>query len=85
MLAGNRQQGVLTAAPGMALKDNEGSCISQGSLKSQNIWVVYIVREFVDDLQSVVQLPITGQQQLWMEAQGSSSYSVPQGKQVKRE
>ena len=43
-----------------------------------------IVREFVDDLQSVVQLPNNGQQQLWMEVQGSSSCSVPQGKQAKK-
>ena len=45
---------------------------------------LYIVREFVDDLQSVVQLPNNGQQQLWMEVQGPSSGSVPQGKQVKK-
>ena len=45
---------------------------------------LYIVREFVDDLQSVVQLPNNGQQQLWMEVQGSNSFSVLQGKQVKK-
>jgi hypothetical protein len=44
---------------------------------------LYIVRKFVDDLQSAVQLPNNGQQQLWMEVQGSSSCSAPQGKQVK--
>jgi len=41
-------------------------------------------RELVDDLQSVVQLPNSGQQQLRMEVQGSSSGSVPQGRQVKK-
>ena len=30
---------------------------------------LYIVWEFVDDLQSAVQLPNNGQQQLWMEVQ----------------
>ena len=45
----------------------------------------YIVREFVDDVQSVVQLPNNGQQQLWMGVQGSSSCSIPQGKQEKSE
>jgi hypothetical protein len=32
-------------------------CITQGSLESQNLWILYIVREFVDYLQFVVQLP----------------------------
>ena len=45
---------------------------------------LYIVREFVDDLQSIVQLPKNGQQQLWMEVQGSSSCSVPRGKQARK-
>jgi hypothetical protein len=35
-----------------------GWCISQGSLESQNLMgSLYIVKEFVDDLQSEVQLP----------------------------
>jgi hypothetical protein len=43
---------------------------------------LYIVKEFVDDLQSVVQLPtMVGSSCEW-EVQGSSSYSVPQGKQA---
>jgi hypothetical protein len=45
---------------------------------------LYIVREFVDDLQSADPTPNNGQQQLWMEVQGSSSFSVPQGKQAKK-
>jgi hypothetical protein len=45
---------------------------------------LYIVREFVDDLQSVVQLSNNVQQQLWIEVQESSSFSVPQGKQAKK-
>ena len=45
---------------------------------------LYIIREFVDDLQSVVQVPNNGQQQLQMEVQGSSSCLVPQGKQAKK-
>jgi hypothetical protein len=47
--------------------------------------IFYIVREFIDDLQSVVQLPNSGQQQLWIEIQGSSSCSVPQGKRAKKD
>ena len=45
---------------------------------------LYIVREIVDDLQSIVQFPNKGQQQLWMEVQGSSSFSVPGGKQARK-
>jgi hypothetical protein len=45
----------------------------------------YIVRGFVDDLQSVVQLPNNGQQQLLMEVQGSSSCLVPQANRQRRE
>ena len=45
---------------------------------------LYIVREFVNDLQSIVQLPNNDQQQLWMEVQGSSSFSVPRGKQARK-
>ena len=44
---------------------------------------LYIVREFTNDLQCVVQLPNNCQQQLWMEVQGSSSCSVPRGKQAR--
>jgi hypothetical protein len=45
---------------------------------------LYRVKGFVVDLQSVVQLLNNGQQQLWMEVQGSRSYSVPHGKQAKK-
>lgn len=45
---------------------------------------LYIVRGFVDDLQSEVQLPHNGQQKLWMEVQGFSSCSVLQGKKAKK-
>ena len=51
---------------------------------TEHIGSLYIVREFVNDLQSVVQLPNNGQQQLWMKVQGSSSCSVPQGKQARK-
>jgi len=43
---------------------------------------LYIVRELVDDLQYVVQLSNNDQLQLSMEVQGSSSGSVPRGKQA---
>jgi hypothetical protein len=43
---------------------------------------LYIVKEFIDDLESVVQLP-TKVSSSWKEAQGSSSCSVPKGKQAK--
>lgn len=45
---------------------------------------LYTVRGLVDDLQSVFQLPSNGQQQLWMEVQGSSSPSISQGRQAKK-
>ena len=45
---------------------------------------LYIERECVDHLQSAIQVPKNGQQQLWMEVQGSSSCSVPQGKRVEK-
>jgi len=38
---------------------------------------LYIVKELADDLQSVVQLLNHGQQQLWMEVQGSKSGLSP--------
>ena len=45
---------------------------------------LYVVREFVDDLQSVVQLPNSSQQQLLMEVQGSCSCSVLQSKPARK-
>ena len=46
---------------------------------------LYIVKEFIDDLQSAAQFPTIVQSQLWMEVQGSSSYSVSHGKQAKEQ
>ena len=46
---------------------------------------LYIVKEFIDDLQSAAQFPTIVQSQLWMEVQGSSSYSVSRGKQAKEQ
>ena len=46
---------------------------------------LYIVKEFIDDLQSAAQFPTIVQSQLWMEVQGSSSYSVSRSKQAKEQ
>jgi hypothetical protein len=46
---------------------------------------LYIVREFIDDLESAAQFPTMVQSQLWMEVQGSSSYSVSHSKQAKEQ
>jgi hypothetical protein len=46
---------------------------------------LYIVKEFIDDLQSAAQFPTMVQSQLWMEIQGSSSYSVSHSKQAKEQ
>jgi hypothetical protein len=60
-------------------------CWSAFSRATELMGSLYIVREFVDDLQSVVQLPNNEHQQLWIKVQGSSSCSVPQGTKVKSE
>jgi hypothetical protein len=46
---------------------------------------LYILKEFIDDLQSAAQFPTMVQSQLWMEVQGSISYLVSHSKQAKEQ
>jgi hypothetical protein len=58
-------------------------CISQGSLEHRTDGSSLYSKGICWWLRVCSQTPNIGQQQLWMEAQGSSSCSVPQDKQAK--
>ena len=60
------------------------ACISQGSLESQNLWIVSISKGICWWLTVCSPTPHNGQQQLCMEVQGPSSCSVPQGSKGER-
>ena len=62
----------------------DNTCWRVYSRVTEHMGSFNIVREFVNDLQPVVQLPNNDQQQLWMEVQASSSCSVLQGKQSRK-